>query len=106
MSNEPSTSTGDTHVRRDPIWKTRDGRRIPVREMSLDHVRYALRMVDIAAWRCDLDSWAACGYAASAPDGAAMAAEAESSSLLDQADNHRRWALIFRAELQRRAGVP
>lgn len=66
-------------------WLTRDGRLVAICEMEDDHLANSIRMIRrgrIAAgyrWR---RSWDALAYAATAPDGAAMAAEESSESYL------------------------
>ena len=65
----------------DKIWKTRDGREIPVGLMTDDHLKNTFKMLKRRNFQRKSTILNCLAYAATAPDGAAMAAEAEASAM-------------------------
>lgn len=65
-------------------WKTRDGRVLTPEEMETSHLAAALTMCDRKVRRhLYAQAFSACRYAATAPDGAAMAAEAAADECIE-----------------------
>ncbi len=86
----------------EPLWATRDGRYLPVCDMTVGHLRNAARWATTHAENCYDLAAHALSYASSAPDGAAYAAEGEANSLRDEAVNLSLWSDLFTKELERR----
>lgn len=65
-------------------WRTKDGREIPLKTMSVYHLKNALKMIERAApHEANRLALQALSYASTAPDGASYAAEGEADALLD-----------------------
>lgn len=83
-------------------WKTRDGRQIPLSEMTDSHLANAIKWADRKSdGLMDMSSRAS-AYAADAPDGAADCAEREAETMWQQSINIDSWAKAFRREQKRR----
>lgn len=69
------------------IWRAKDGREIPVSEMTDQHLKHAIAFLERAYSSLCLQ-WSAMAecYAMTAPDGASMAAESEAEALMQEAD--------------------
>lgn len=78
----------DASIALPTVWVTKDGREIPIIEMTDAHLRNALRFLRRRAeayrWAGALQLWS---YAEHAPDGAAMAADRAAEELLEYADD-------------------
>lgn len=93
------------------VWTKRDGTKVAIAKMTDSHVWNTYRMLVKANQRhCNDLALAALGYAGSAPDGAAMAAESEADWLM-RADVHELaramapsvpWLRRFRREMRDR----
>ena len=84
------------------VWTTKDGREIPLPEMSDRHLENAHRWADRNADHLLMMAADALAYAGDAPDGAAMCAEAEADRMFRQGDILRNWSRAFQLELERR----
>jgi hypothetical protein len=68
-------------------WRTKSGKVIPIAEMEDGHLLNTIRLLQRTYARvCLTVSLEASGYAATAPDGAAMAAESEADQLMEEAE--------------------
>lgn len=72
----------------DPVWRTKDGRVILIREMDDSHLLNTIRFLRRNVTRYQLETLEPMfHYAADAPDGAAMAVEMEIAHISDMSDD-------------------
>lgn len=86
------------------VWKTRDGKSVPIDEMGDSHLANAIAMLVRVEARLRDTALAALAYAGStSAEMASYAAEGEAMAMFDGANDARQWRLLMEDEVKRRA---